>query len=65
MYYWNKSSRVYIPVTIDYTLKDLKMTEAFIQFAIVLVGTGAFWSYLNSKDQQRQAAHEALTSRLM
>lgn len=39
--------------------------ESLIQLAIVLVGTGAFWTYLHSKDKQRQEAHEALTTRLM
>ncbi len=39
--------------------------ESFIQLAIVLVGTGAFWTYLHNKDKQRQDAHEALTTRLL
>jgi hypothetical protein len=48
----------------DFILKGIKM-ESIIQMAIVVLSTGAFWTYLHSKDKQRQEAHDQLTELLM
>ena len=39
--------------------------ESIIQVAIVVLSTGAFWTYLHNKDKQRQQAHDKLTELLM
>lgn len=39
--------------------------ESILQVAIVVLSTGAFWTYLHNKDKQRQQAHDKLTELLM
>jgi uncharacterized protein YlxW (UPF0749 family) len=39
--------------------------ESIVQVAIVVLSTGAFWTYLHNKDKQRQEAHDKLTELLM
>jgi uncharacterized protein YlxW (UPF0749 family) len=48
----------------SYKLKGIKM-ESIVQVAIVVLSTGAFWTYLHNKDKQRQEAHDKLTELLM
>jgi hypothetical protein len=45
-------------------IKGIKM-ESIVQVAIVVLSTGAFWTYLHNKDKQRQEAHDMLTNLLM
>jgi uncharacterized protein YlxW (UPF0749 family) len=39
--------------------------DSILQVAIVVLSTGAFWTYLHNKDKQRQQAHDQLTELLM
>lgn len=39
--------------------------ESILQVAVVVLSTGAFWTYLHNKDKQRQQAHDKLTELLM
>jgi hypothetical protein len=52
------------PGVYGFILKEFKM-ESIVQVAIVVLSTGAFWTYLHNKDKQRQEAHDQLTELLM